>query len=548
MIVSVLVLFAAAAYVRIANVGSEDFWGDEIHSLADSAARGGAHNAVPYGQILHNLPRYTDLTPESTVPNVWRDLANDIHPPLYYVMLNLWRRWLGSDEATVRLLPTIFSLLAIAPLAMIFVTAGRYRLGQWSVIVSAFAFASIYVAQTNRTYSLALMWVNLSFWLVIWLERRWSFWSPPRRVIWAVVYGLTLLAAMLSHYFCALPLVAQAVYVLWRIRGRTRIVWLATVLTSALAWCVIWGPGFLIQRDRIERQTWILETSEDYVMRAVKRGADVPMRLLFKHPMPSIDTLRSIAGAGILLACLWKVFERRRPGGRVTSVSSRGRTDNDHAAREGSHIRVSHAAAEGSGERVRLDLLFVLWYALPIGTYFLVDALSARHVLTHPRFISFALPGLIGLLVLAVDRLPQLGQWIALTVFALGVAITLDLPAVENPHARRAAELVDEVLTPDALLIYDAIDWPHHWPHGMYELITHYLPEQPRAILLLHQQADEALLGEVARYPRLIVVCPRPDDIPNPLPDSYEFAGSTSYIHFIGWVHLFVRQTHNDES
>lgn len=225
------------------------------------------------------------------------------------------------------------------------------------------------------------------------------------------------------------------------------------------AWCLIWGPGFLTQRAQIARQTWVFETRNDYALRAVLRAGDAPIRLLFRHEMPGIDTPRSIAGAALLL-CLWKVFERQAPI-PAASAALRGDASDGHDGRAGSP---THGPLDPASD-ARLDVLFVLGYAVPIGTFFLIDALTARHILTHPQFLAFGLPGLIGMLALAVDKVSPSRQWVAVAALIGSAAITLrSLPVVDNPHARMAATTVSAHVGPHDLLVYDAVGWPSTGP------------------------------------------------------------------------------------
>lgn len=78
-----------ALVVRVHHLNVENFWQDEIHSMYNSACARGPAERIPHGVILRDLPRYSDLTPQSTLSGVWRTLDDDSHPPVYFMLLLL---------------------------------------------------------------------------------------------------------------------------------------------------------------------------------------------------------------------------------------------------------------------------------------------------------------------------------------------------------------------------------------------------------------------------------------------------------------------------
>ena len=106
-------ILVCAALVRVARLGEQEFWLDELHSLLNSAAHRADFEALPYGQILHDVPRYSDLDADSTLPAVWRGMRGDSHPPLYFVLLRAWRGLAGDGEFLTRLPSALLSVLAI---------------------------------------------------------------------------------------------------------------------------------------------------------------------------------------------------------------------------------------------------------------------------------------------------------------------------------------------------------------------------------------------------------------------------------------------------
>ena len=108
-----------------------------------------------------------------------------------------------------------------------------------------------------------------------------------------------------------------------------------------------------------------------------------------------------------------------------------------------------------------------------------------------------------------------------------------------------AAALVAERTAPDTLLVFDAIGWPPFWASQIYHNVAHYLARHPESmnlpLLLLRDEPDEALRKEIEEFARLVVVSPRVDAIPNPVPTRFQPVERTAHVHQIGRVYVFER-------
>jgi uncharacterized membrane protein len=503
-VLGVLAGLALAAGVRFYHLGLEDFWQDEIHSLFNSAGTRGVVESLPTGTILRGLPRYADLTAGSTPLSVWRTMSDDSHPPMYFLLLLGWRGLVGDGEAAVRTMPVVFSILSIVPLALIAFELRRPRLAGLLTLLSALSYTHTLMGQENRPYSLSLLLVSTSFWLVKRMETRWGQWSNGARWLHATAYGLIVFLAPMTHYFSVLALMGQGVYALLRLRGAARTAWALSVAVAALAFCALWVPQLLAQRDFIASQDWLIERAVDHTERTILRLADLPTRQLFLTKF-SLDATNSLTGVSILgAACLMLWF-----------------------------FRASEA------------VIFACWFFFPVSILAAVDFTTQQRLLTHVRYSSAAIPGLVGLIAVAIDRLPRPGRWIAIIAFCAGTVRTLyHLPAQHNPHSRAAATLIASDLRPRDLIIYDAIDWPGFWPVRLFQMVSYYLPYNPPS-LLLHRTPDDGLKAEFAKFDAIYVVTPRVRDnapeIPDYLRDSHPVVLASGQIFEIGWVYRFSR-------
>ncbi len=491
-----------AVGVRIYHVGEEDFWQDEIHSMYNSAGTRGPVEKLPHGVILKDIPRHSDLTPNSSVHAVWRTMDDDSHPPLYFLLLYMLRRLVGDAEATIRLMPIAFSVLSILPVALALRELGMRRAVSVVALILAVSFCHINMAQENRPYGLSGLSVSISFYLLVLMERRWPTWAARKKAVVATLYGSVLFAAMMNHYFAGFAFCGAALYVLLRWRGSLLRSWIAATMMSTLLFLVIWGPHVIRQREFIASQDWLDEKLPDHLQRTVLRTFDLPIRFLFRVSRFELSDVNALLGAGLAAATcifLWK-------------------------------------------RRVRPAMLFACWYFFPVFAFTAIDLATDRQHLTHFRYPSIAVPGLAGLLAIAFCELPTWIRRGALALFLVAAVPTIvSLPAQDNPHSREAAELIHADIGANDLLVYDAIEWPGFWALRLFQMVSYYLPENPPT-LLLRDRPDEALKTEIARFDHIYVVSPRVDDIPNPTRETHPYVEASGHIYQVGWVYRCSRE------
>ncbi len=123
-----------AAALRLAGLGRQSYWSDELHTLALSGVHGPAAAA-------------------------WRasDLLLVTQGPLFMGLVHLWSRAAGAGEAALRLLPAAF---AIATVPAFLGLAGRLverRVALAAALLLAVSPFHVWYAQELRGYSLAIL-------------------------------------------------------------------------------------------------------------------------------------------------------------------------------------------------------------------------------------------------------------------------------------------------------------------------------------------------------------------------------------------------------
>ena len=86
-----VVILLLAFGLRVHNLEVQSFWNDEGNSARLS---------------------------ERSIPLIIEGTASDIHPPLYYLLLNQWRKLVGDSEFSLRSL-SLFAGLLTVPLTFV---------------------------------------------------------------------------------------------------------------------------------------------------------------------------------------------------------------------------------------------------------------------------------------------------------------------------------------------------------------------------------------------------------------------------------------------
>lgn len=144
---------------------------------------------------------------ERSIQLILEGAAGDIHPPLYYLLLSLWRGLFGAGEAALRGLSAV-SGIGLVALAWWF---GRRLFGIRAGLAAAALLAvspfAVYYSQEARMYALLALWAALaSAWIV-------SLALPGNKVSrpGAALYALATAAGLYTHYAYPFVMIAQAI-------------------------------------------------------------------------------------------------------------------------------------------------------------------------------------------------------------------------------------------------------------------------------------------------------------------------------------------------
>jgi hypothetical protein len=289
------VLILAVA-LRVYGLSAEGLWIDEIYSLQSSAGNSYADMHLPRGALIERPPHLTRTSDSAGgVLGVWASMGDDQHPPLYFMLLRVWRGAFGSSEAALRSLSVVASVASVAAVFDV----GRMLLGPgpaiWACLLVALSLPQIAYAQEARSYAL-LQAVFLGAASALARVRLYGF-SVPR----AVALAMCLLGTMLTHYLGAAGCIALGTYAVFALRGVSRRRVVAVMVLSAAVYAIIWGPMVWRQAHGLAYASpWLREGGPAFFGRWAAVASTAPFRL-FSKPAASDGVAPALFGLILIL-------------------------------------------------------------------------------------------------------------------------------------------------------------------------------------------------------------------------------------------------------
>ena len=192
---------------------------------------------------------YYILLAQGGVWEIVTKLAEGAHPPLYFLLLNVWTDWFGVSEAACRSLSALFGVLHVVAIYLVASRLFSSRVGLISMLLLCVSPIEIFYSREARMYSLLpLLSLAVFYLLSVALERN-------RRRDW-IALALALVAACYTHNYGVFLVPACALSVL-TLPGRRRIVPLGLALT-ACALCYLPWLGVTLQQTGSPGLAWMV--------------------------------------------------------------------------------------------------------------------------------------------------------------------------------------------------------------------------------------------------------------------------------------------------
>ena len=132
-------ILIAGAALRWWNIGDKSYWYDEFCSLETSAGHNQEQFDIPQNVILSHPPDLLSLQAARPAWKIWFHMSEEFHPPLYSILLRIWRDLFGSTEAATRSLSALAGILGILGIFDIGQLAHGTTAGLWAAAVFAVA-------------------------------------------------------------------------------------------------------------------------------------------------------------------------------------------------------------------------------------------------------------------------------------------------------------------------------------------------------------------------------------------------------------------------
>ena len=370
-VAAVAALVALAAALRFYGIGHQGFWFDEANTA----------------QLVRFSPgKMLGLIPDS-----------ESTPPLYYCVVWVWARVFGHAEVGLRSLSALCGVLAV-PVA--YLAATRLldrRAGLIAAALTACNPLLIWYSQEARSYSMLVLGTGLSLLAFVVVRE-----APAPRALGLWVLSCAL--ALATHYFAAVAVVPQAVWLLVEHRRRRAV----RAAVAVIALCGLALIPLAISQNGTGHDSWIASAPLGMRLRQI-----VP-QFLIGTGAPARTVLRDAAIALVVIA--------------LALLAANGPS----------------ALRRGAGVAAGLVLAGFALSLLLIAVGF--DDLITRNIL--PLWLPAALVVAAGL---SVRRFAPLGIAAVVALCAIGVTAAVGVAAERNlqrPDWRYVARALGTVPTP----------------------------------------------------------------------------------------------------
>ncbi|WP_348970078.1 glycosyltransferase family 39 protein [Pseudomonas atacamensis] len=218
---------ALGAILRSYNIFDKSLWMDELFSAWAS-------------------------DPENSLETVFHRTVEDVHPPLFQILLWVAYKIFGYDERLGRVFSMVLGVAVIPVMYVLGYKLFNVTVGLFVAFLSAINFYLIVFSQNSRSYELLVFLTVVSFVLLLDLIRKQNYSS-------AIYYALACAALVNTHYFGFLLVMNQALFLMWFSfcpRFKKRVFFLgAGAGIVILASIVPIIPYILINMER--KDTWI---------------------------------------------------------------------------------------------------------------------------------------------------------------------------------------------------------------------------------------------------------------------------------------------------
>lgn len=266
-------ILVLAAVLRFFQVDAQSMSWDEFITLAESTGNYWQNEQLQSrNEIVLPPPNITALEESRSWRHVWLALEHQVHPPLYYMLLRIWRWMLGGGDVAARSLSVVLSIVAVGLVHWLGRLLYDWRVGLWAALIMALAAPQITYAQEVRSYALLLALGAAACVALVRIEKIGPSWGN------VTALALAALGMALTHYFAFGALAALGIHALLRLRGKSLRRALIGFASAVVLFAIIWGPIFLEQRNNLGLGDFLLTNEPNHVLETLYRILEMPLR------------------------------------------------------------------------------------------------------------------------------------------------------------------------------------------------------------------------------------------------------------------------------
>lgn len=336
-------LMIAAIFIsillRLLNLGSREFWYDEILSLLLSTGKKLAYQspeATPI--ILKNYTFLLKLPEETTIQEFLKTLINllrglvggEPHPPLFFLIQHFWLRLFGSSEVAMRSLNALLSIAAIGCSYGL----GKTLLGHRGGLLLAALLGTnpfyLFHSLNVRMYAPLVLWIVLSAWALLELIKRQENLISSKEIklpllFWNVILIASVAAGMLTFYLYIYWIITLAVVAIYldRCRWWQHLLRLAAGILLSLPW-LLWGTRQQLRNADFQRFNVPAGLIAGIIQHLQDVAQTLGTQLLLGDWVTSLPPASSVvAGVGVMgvfAAVIFRLWRQERDRGRLAIV------------------------------------------------------------------------------------------------------------------------------------------------------------------------------------------------------------------------------------
>lgn len=465
-IIIILIYIAIAVILRLVNLGSREFWYDEILSLLLSTGQKINYQTpkdVPvsladYTKVLQ-LPIENNLGDLiQTLDKFLKGLIAEPHPPLFFIEHHLWLRLWGNSEVAMRSLVALFSIGSIGCAYGL----GRCLLGnRGGLLFAAFLGLNPYYlfhSLNVRMYGSLVFWTLLSSWSLLELitlntsEKIIN--KPSLKLFWILLLIGSVTAGFMTFYYFACFIFVLGVIVLYLDRQRwwQYALYLISSIIITTPW-LLWGTRQQLRNADLGR----FAASNNWLEAMLKHLQEF-IQVLGIHliigdwasVLPSfIATLAGMIVIALLIFCSWSLWKH---------------------------------------QQYRLLIIGLLLGIFPLLLMLSLDILTGKFTLGFGwgRAVIFVLPGCLFLFVIWLEKAAK--NWknsIIITVLILYLGLNVaDFSLRPRWMFHQMADLINQQPNTPTLIVMNSQAWGH------VLRLAYYLPTDA-PLSLLAQNSDK---------------------------------------------------------